>query len=132
MISNSLAMLSILLEKAQEPTQRFLVVVMLLTFDDDLERCRSVAACFVGCDTNLFTTEDELITTLLREVLFAEEVFALVKMLLHIVFILAQNAIGNSILTLMKALARLLNRRSRHTLISWTMPMIFCFFALAA
>jgi hypothetical protein len=37
MIFNGLAMLSVLLEKAQEPTQRFLVVVMLLTFDDDLE-----------------------------------------------------------------------------------------------
>jgi hypothetical protein len=36
MISNDLAMLSVLLEKAQEPMKRFLVVVMLLTFDDDL------------------------------------------------------------------------------------------------
>jgi hypothetical protein len=109
MISNDLAMLSILLEKAQEPMQRFLVVVMLLTFDNDLEQHRSVAACFAGRDTDLFTAEDELITTLLREVLFTEEVFSLVKMLLCVVFILAWNAISNSILKLMKALARLLN-----------------------
>jgi hypothetical protein len=61
MISNSLAMLSIFLKKAQEPTQRFLVVVVLLTFNDDPGRCRSVAACFVGCDADLFTMEDELI-----------------------------------------------------------------------
>jgi hypothetical protein len=91
-----------------------------------------VAACFVGCDADLFTTEDELITMLLEEVLFTEGVFASVKMLLHIVFILAWNAISNSILKLMKALARLLNQRSRHTLISQTLPMIFCFFASAA
>jgi hypothetical protein len=68
-----------------------------------------VAACFVGCDTDLFTVEDELIAMLLREVLCAEEVFASVKMLLHVIFILAWNAISNSILKLMKALARLLN-----------------------
>jgi hypothetical protein len=91
-----------------------------------------VAACFVGCDADLFAVEDELIMTLLREVLFAEEVFALVKMLLHVVFILAWNAISNSILKLIKALARLLNGWSRHTLISQTLPMIFCFFASAA
>jgi hypothetical protein len=132
MISNGLAMLSVLLEKAQQPTQRFLVVVMLLAFDDDLERRRSVAACFVGGDADLFTAEDELIATLLREVLFAEEVFASVKMLLRVVFILARNAIGDSILKLMKALAKLLNRRSRRTLISRTLPMMFCFFASAA
>jgi hypothetical protein len=105
---------------------------MLLTFNDDLGQRRSVAVCFVGCNADLFTVEDELIMMLLREVLFAEEVFALVKILLHVVFILAWNAIRNSILKLMKALARLLNRWSRCTLISQTLPIIFCFFALAA
>jgi hypothetical protein len=48
---------SVLLEKAQGPTRGFLVVVALLAFDGDLERRRSVAACFVG-DADLFTTED--------------------------------------------------------------------------
>ena len=79
--SNGPTMLGVLSNIAKEPTNRLLVVVVLLAFDDDL-----------------LPSVDELIATLFWEVFFREEMVSTIVVLLNGVLVLLWNTASDVLL----------------------------------
>jgi hypothetical protein len=78
---NSVPMGSILLNEAKEPLHSLLIIIMLLTFDD-----------------NLLATIDELITAILREVLLNQEFATSLELIMGLFAVLLGDAIGETAL----------------------------------
>jgi hypothetical protein len=81
MTGNSMPMGSILLDEAKEPLHSFLVIVMLLAFDD-----------------NLLATIDELITALHREVFLSQELTASLELIMDSFALLLRDTISDTTL----------------------------------
>jgi len=75
-----LTMPSVLLGVRKEPLNRLLTIVVFLALDNDL-----------------FAAVNELVPTLLREVLPAQELFATVELVGSFVFMLLGNTIGKAV-----------------------------------
>lgn len=97
---DSLPVGSVLLEIAEQPPDTLLVVLVLLAFDDDLNsQCLSMRdnEMVLVC-TDLLAAVDELVSPLLREVLFGEELLGAIRLLVSTVLVLLRDTICELIL----------------------------------
>lgn len=93
---DGLAMSDVLLDEAEKPANGFLVVVVPLTLEDDLEANVSVKGWVSERKKpRLLATVDELITTLLWEVLLRKELAAALEFLTSGVLVLLWNTFGD-------------------------------------
>ena len=104
MIGDGASMRSVLLQEIEEPTDRLLVVLVLLALDDDLEKALGRTNEDYR-DTYLLATVDELVTALFREVFLTQETLSAVNLILSIlllvicaIFVLLGNTVEEVVL----------------------------------
>jgi hypothetical protein len=97
-LDNGLSVVGILLDVSDEPPDRLLVVLVLLALNDDLHNASANEYGAKGDGTDLLHAVDELVTTLLGEVLLGEEVVGTVTLLASLVLALIRHTVNKVVL----------------------------------
>jgi hypothetical protein len=115
MLDNGLGVVGILLDVADEPPDRLLVILVLLALNDDLHNASANEYETRSDGTDLLHAVDELVTTLLGEVLLGEEVVGTITLLASLVLALIGHTVNKVVLRKQKAVSTECRITSEHS-----------------
>jgi hypothetical protein len=99
MSSYMLAMLSIVLKHTEKPADALLVVILLLTFQNDLfGRLTTFGSARDGNQPYLFAAVQKLITTIFRKIIFHKNLASVFDRFARDVLMLLRDAVGQAVL----------------------------------